>query len=131
MKTNCLALYKHIIMMRNSMVTIAIYLLAISTARGQRSPAKYGQERELNSSGVLVPTVLSAKEQENLCVLAKTWGFLKYYHPDVAKGNYSFDSCLFSILPRVLKAEDRLKRNDLLLNWINTLGDETKYVEIN
>lgn len=31
----------------------------------------------------------------------------------------------------MLKAEDKLKRDDLLFNWISTLGDETKYVAIN
>jgi len=60
-------------------------------------------------------------------VLGKTWGFLKYYHPDVSKGSYNFDSCLFRILPPVLKAKNKLIRDELLLDWINTLGDENKY----
>jgi hypothetical protein len=82
---------------------------------------------ELTSSGVKVDSLLSKQQIENLFVLGKTWGFLKYYHPDVAKGSYNFDSCLFSILPPVLKAQSKLKRDELLFNWINTLGDENKY----
>lgn len=117
-------------MIRDLFLSIVVYLLAVSTVKSQMSNVSYVQKRELNSSGVIVPTVLSAKQQENLFVLAKTWGFLKYYHPDVAKGNYSFDSCLFSIFSSVLKAKDRLKRDDLLYNWVNTLGDETKYAEV-
>ena len=81
-------------------------------------------------SGVRIDSILSRQQKENLVVLAKTWGFLKYYHPDVAAGSYNFDSCLFSILTPVLNAENKLKRDEALFNWINTLGDETKHVEI-
>src|SRR5512139_2133481 len=98
-------------MIRDLFLSITVYVIAISTAEGQMSNVNYVQQKELNSSGVNVPTVLSAKQQENLFVLAKTWGFLKYYHPDVAKGIYSFDSCLFSIFSSVLKAEDKIKRD--------------------
>lgn len=82
---------------------------------------------ELTSSGVKVDSVLSDQQIKNLFVLGRTWGFLKYYHPDVAKGSYSFDSCLFRILPLVANAENKSRRDDVLLNWINTLGDENKY----
>lgn len=54
---------------------------------------------EPSSSGVTITGVLSDQQKENLFVLARTRGFLKYYHPDVAKGSYNFLSCLFSILP--------------------------------
>jgi len=61
-------------MLRTSIVTIAIYLVAISTTKGQIS-LSYSQKQELNSSGIVVPAVLSAMEQENLFVLARTGAF--------------------------------------------------------
>jgi len=85
---------------------------------------------ELISSGVKIDNLLSAQQKENLFVLGKTWGFLKYYHPDAAKGSYNFDSCLFSILPTVLKAGNKMKRDELLFNWIGTLGDENRYAAV-
>jgi C-terminal processing protease CtpA/Prc len=83
--------------------------------------------KELAVSGVTIDSMLTDLQKDNLYVLGKLWGFLKYHHPEVAKGNYDFDSCLFSILPNVLKANSNAERDDLFLNWINTLGDENKY----
>ena len=109
-------------------VIITACLLAPAFCIAQLTSAqKLNTRPELTSSGVKVDSLLSDQQKENLFVLGKTWGFLKYYHPDVAKGRYNFDSCLFSILLPVLKAKNKLKRDELLFNWINTLGDENKY----
>ena len=109
-------------------VIITACLLAPAFCIAQLTSAqKLNTRPELTSSGVKVDSLFSDQQKENLFVLGKTWGFLKYYHPDVAKGSYNFDSCLFSILLPVLKAKNKLKRDELLFNWINTLGDENKY----
>ncbi|MEO2062913.1 MAG: S41 family peptidase [Christiangramia sp.] len=42
---------------------------------------------------------LSAIQEKNLYKLAKVWGFLKYYHPEIAKGHFNWDYELFRILP--------------------------------
>lgn len=117
--------------MRRLLVFIAHFLSAVTIGKGQLSSAEKLKQDWLTSSGVVLPATLSGQQKENLVVLGKTWGFLKYYHPDVAKGTYNFDSCLFSILPGVLKAEDKLKRDHVLFNWIGTLGDENRYAEVN
>jgi C-terminal processing protease CtpA/Prc len=90
-------------------------------------PAAAPLKKELTASGVAVDSVLTRQQTENLYVLGKVWGFLKYHHPETAKGIYNFDSCLFSIIPSILKAESNKERDDLLFRWINTLGDEDKY----
>jgi C-terminal processing protease CtpA/Prc len=114
--------------MRNTVVFIAACLLGPAFCTGQvTSDQKLNVQPELTSSGVKIDPPLSKKQIENLFVLGKTWGFLKYYHPDVAKGSYSFDSCLFQILPPVLKAKSKMERDELIFNWIITLGDENKY----
>ena len=116
--------------MRNSVVIMAC-LLASSFCNAQINFAKKSDmQPELISSGVKIDNLLSAQQKENLFVLGKTWGFLKYYHPDAAKGSYNFDSCLFSILPAVLKAGNKMKRDELLFNWIGTLGDENRYAAV-
>jgi len=114
--------------MRYSVIIIAACSLALVFFTAQLTSAqKLNVRSELTSSDVKVDSLLSEQQIENLFVLGKTWGFLKYYHPDVAKGSYNFDFCLFRILPAVLKAENKFKRDELLFNWINTLGNENKY----
>jgi len=36
-------------------------------------------------------------ENDKLYTTIKLWGFLKYYHPNVAKGNFQWDDELFKI----------------------------------
>ncbi|MEJ7693842.1 S41 family peptidase [Daejeonella sp.] len=59
---------------------------------------------------------------EDLTVLGKIWGFLKYYHPEVAAGNVNWDYELFRILPGVINSKTKEERNDHILSAINALG---------
>lgn len=65
---------------------------------------------------------LPQNKVEDLAVLGKIWGFLKYFHPAVATGDINWDFELFRILPQVVNAESKQERNKSLLNWINSLG---------
>jgi C-terminal processing protease CtpA/Prc len=60
---------------------------------------------------------------DNLALLCKIWGFLKYYHPAIAAGNYNWDNELFRFLPAYLPITDKNQRNDSLLAWVNKLGN--------
>ena len=71
-------------------------------------------------SGIHI-TTLTTVQVHDLEVLGKTWGFLKYYHPAIAAGNYNWDYELFRILPSVLNARNPAERNDVLLKWVNQL----------
>lgn len=59
----------------------------------------------------------------NLDLLGRVWGFLKYYHPAVASGRYNWDYELFRILASYLKVGNQAERDNLLLEWIGTLGE--------
>lgn len=63
----------------------------------------------------------------DLACLGKVWGFLKYHHPKIAKGTYNWDFELFRFLPEFLAANDIKTREGLMFDWINKLGDITKY----
>ncbi len=80
-----------------------------------------------SKSNIRLDSLLTKIQQENLYVLAKVWGFLKYHHPDVARGKDNFDNELFKIIQPVTNAPNTEKRNELLLNWINSLGNEMDY----
>lgn len=58
---------------------------------------------------------------ENLEVLCKVWGYVKYHHPAFASDKYNIDYELFELLPKVAVA-DKEQRNEILLAWVNSFG---------
>ncbi len=67
---------------------------------------------------------------ENLKTLGLVWGFLKYYHPNIAKGNFNWDYELFRIIPKIMNLENNNMRDNILLNWIESLGAFEKATEV-
>ena len=61
-------------------------------------------------------------EIEKLATTAKIWGFLKYYHPQVAEGNYNWDNQLVQNLSKVNLAKTKQELSNAYLEWINSLG---------
>jgi len=57
-------------------------------------------------------------ETEKLATAAKIWGFLKYYHPQVADGKFNWDNQLLEILPKVEAAESKESLSKIYLDWI-------------
>jgi C-terminal processing protease CtpA/Prc len=68
-------------------------------------------------SGIEFPE-LTEELIANLELLGRIWGFLKYHHPEVGKGNYNWDYELFRILPVFLEADDISARDRILVSWI-------------
>lgn len=62
-------------------------------------------------------------EEHKLATTAKVWGFLKYYHPDVANGKFNWDEELFKILPEIKNSRSKEELSEIYLKWINGLGD--------
>lgn len=65
-------------------------------------------------------------ETEKLASLAKVYGFLKYYHPEVSKGKFDWDQQCLQTLPKVLEAVDKESLSQIYLNWIGSLGSIKK-----
>ncbi len=65
---------------------------------------------------------LTAQQQSNLAHLCRIWGFLKYFHPAVAAGNYKWDAALFRIIPGAMQAANKEEMNSLFIQWIDSLG---------
>ena len=83
-------------------------------------PAENDKEFDAGS-GISFPS-LNEQLINNLDLLGKLWGFLKYHHPEVGKGNYNWDYELFRVLPEYLKAKNNAERDKALLEWINRYG---------
>lgn len=61
-------------------------------------------------------------ENQKLESLCRVWGFLKYYHPHVAKGNLNWDQQLFKKINELERINDKAALNNLYSNWITDLG---------
>lgn len=59
---------------------------------------------------------------ENLVLLGKVWGFLKYHHPAIVAGQRHWDFDLFRVLPDVLAARDRAGAQAAIVRWLDALG---------
>lgn len=75
-----------------------------------------------NGSNVTIPN-LDQMHLDNLVLLGKIWGLMKYHHPAIAKGNYNWDYELFRFLPEYVKVNDKLQRDKVLTNWIAKYGE--------
>lgn len=67
-------------------------------------------------------SMLNKNEIKNLSSLCKIWGFLKYYHPNVSKGDFNFDEQLLTLLPKIEQAKSKEELSKLYLDWIESLG---------
>jgi carboxyl-terminal processing protease len=67
-------------------------------------------------------------ETQKLESLARVWGFLKYYHPNVASGQFNWDQELIKKVPKVIAAQTTDDLSQVYLSWIDSLGrvDESK-----
>ena len=66
----------------------------------------------------LTPSIIN-----NLELLGRVWGFIKYHHPEIGQGNYNWDYELFRFLPKYLAVKTEEARNNLLIEWIDSLGE--------
>jgi C-terminal processing protease CtpA/Prc len=77
----------------------------------------------------LAPAVRSGREVmtrekiEDLVLLGKVWGFVKYNHPRLASGELSCDRELLRIIPAVQQARDRDETRRILVSWLDEVGD--------
>ncbi len=62
---------------------------------------------------------------------SKVWGFLKYYHPAVAKGTIDWDNEFLTRVDKLVKIQTKQDINNFYLNWINELGNIEVCTECN
>ena len=65
-------------------------------------------------------------ETQKLAATCKVWGFLKYYHPNVASGEQNWDQQLFDILPKIKEADNKEEFSNVLEKWVDNLGEVKK-----
>ena len=85
--------------------------------------AAIDRDREFDATSGVQLSALSKAQVENLVLLGKVWGFLKYHHPAIVSGKRHWDFDLFRVLPKLLSAQDGMAANAAIEDWIAKLGD--------
>ena len=62
------------------------------------------------------------KESEKIASFCKIWGFLKYYHPEVAKGKLDWDKEFMDRIDKISRLKTKQQLSAYYLNWISSLG---------
>jgi hypothetical protein len=86
------------------------------------SNSPFDADHEFDTGSQIHIDQLSAVQIENLAVLGKIWGFLKYRHPGVTSGQRQWDYELLRIMPKVLAATDRQAANAVFEKWVADIG---------
>lgn len=98
----------------------------VPLAKAEKVPEKiFGADADNefdNGSGIGIPDI-NKRMIADLKLLGQVWGFLKYYHPEVAAGKLNWDYELFRIMPEVIAARDNTQRDDVLAKWIGSIGE--------
>ncbi len=80
-------------------------------------------DKEFDKGSLISSFNPTARNLKDLDLLGMIWGFLKYYHPNIAAGNFNWDYELFRIAPKIIKASNNADRDKILISWIKSLGD--------
>jgi len=67
-------------------------------------------------------------EIEKIASTGKIWGFLKYYHPQVADGKYNWDEKLFDLIPKVRNSKNKEEFSQIFIDLIDDLGEVDKCI---
>lgn len=105
--------------MDNLSITIDDQALALA------KPFKAQTDTAFQKSSGITLNKLTSQQVENLTVLGQVWGFTKYYHPAVARGDYNWDKELFRVLPSVVASKNEAERSRILSTWLTSLGPVT------
>lgn len=92
----------------------------------EKVPLKAQLDKEFDNGSLIQLKNLTHENYDNLELLGRVWGFLKYHHPEIAKGNYNWDYELFRVLPKYLEAKNDGDRDQFIIDWINDLGGIAK-----
>ena len=103
-------------------LTIILSLFIVS-CQPENKTYKADYDKEFDSESNIETPELPDDSIDNLALLGKTWGFLKYHHPEVGKGKYDWDDELFQFLPEYTNVNNNRQRDESLLRWIEKYGE--------
>lgn len=100
-------------------VSLAVVTSVVAVIVVPAQPTLAGQPDSLPQ----VADRLTPKKIDDLVLLGKVWGFLKYHHPRVMTGEPPWDRELVGLVPAVLEAPDRDETRRILTSWLDRIGE--------
>ena len=94
----------------------------IEVAQPKPFSEKAKNDKAFDNGSNIAFAELTEQKIEDLELLGRVWGFMKYHHPAVATGAYNWDYELFRLLPEYLKASNQQQRDKILIEWIEKYG---------
>ncbi len=76
-----------------------------------------------NNSSDIDEVKITKKNIDKIKQLGLVWGFAKYYHPNVSKGDFNFDYQLFRVLRKVIDVDSKTESEEVILEWLKSLGE--------
>ena len=110
--------------MKKFFYLLLILISSAITCIGQETSSTASASKDsstVQSSNIVFPE-LTPQVVDNLDLLGRVWGFLKYHHPTISKGAYNWDEELFKMLPGYLQVKDNKQRDAYLVKWIQHFG---------
>lgn len=101
---------------------LLIIAITLSLCGFGQSDAKSATDTAFDHGSNIVFPALTPQVVDNLDLLGRVWGFLKYHHPAIAQGQYNWDYELFRMLPAYLQISEPQQRDDYLAKWIQHYG---------
>jgi C-terminal processing protease CtpA/Prc len=77
------------------------------------------------TSGITSIT-LNEQVSNNLEVVCKVWGYVKYHHPAFVDNTYNLDYELFDLIHSILGVNNQAQRDSILIKWIDGFGSYYK-----
>ncbi len=90
--------------------------------RAKRATTVLEQDQQFTAGSGIAPGALTTAQLDALFLAGKVWGFLKYHHPVVTRGQKHWDFELLRKLPAILAARGKDDVHRLLVGWIDSLG---------
>ena len=120
--------------MRRIFVLMLVCITLISCVPITDSLNSYNEKKDNTTAGteskyrrITVKSIKATEKKiDDLFVFCKVWGYLKYYHPSVAKGKYDWDNEFIRLLPEILEVKNTAERDLVLLKWVEELGNYDK-----
>ena len=110
--------------MKKQILYTLLLLFCATISHAQTPSNKSGALQDTaydHGSNVVFPE-MTPQLVDNLELLGRIWGFLKYHHPTISKGTYNWDYELFRMLPGYLQVTDNKQRDAYLAKWILHFG---------
>jgi len=107
---------------------VRIFFALIFVFTGANADEIIGTENEYHE-GSVAPTI-SAQTTENLYLLGKVWGYLKYHHPRATSGCLDWDAQLLEVIGDAVAAENRGEASGRLGRWIHDLNNPSTACDV-